>query len=74
MTRSAPCYESDLSALAPALAQPALIEFPGGSSLHSAAKSRPLSSAQNSEAAGTGADMPIIVNLMADRPEETMRM
>ncbi len=56
-------------------AQPALIEFPGGFLLHSGLPNPGLSAVlKKHEARWNRADMPIIVNLMADRPEETMRM
>ncbi|MBK8824145.1 MAG: hypothetical protein IPN58_16545 [Anaerolineales bacterium] len=56
-------------------AQPALIEFPGGFLLHSGLPNPGLSAVLKKHAARWNrADMPIIVNLMADRPEETMRM
>jgi len=56
-------------------AQPALIEFPGGFLLHSGLPNPGLSAVLKKHGARWDhADMPIIVNLMADRPEETMRM
>ncbi len=56
-------------------AQPALIEFPGGFLLHSGLPNPGLSAVlKKHEARWNRADIPIIVNLMADRPEETMRM
>jgi len=56
-------------------AQPALIEFPGGFLLHSGLPNPGLSAVIKKQGARWDhADIPIIVNLMADRPEETMRM
>ena len=56
-------------------AQPALIEFPGGFLLHSGLPNPGLSAVLKKHGARWNrADIPIIVNLMADRPEETMRM
>jgi dihydroorotate dehydrogenase (NAD+) catalytic subunit len=56
-------------------AQPALIEFPGGFLLHTGLPNPGLSAVlKKHEARWNRADMPIIVNLMADRPEETMHM
>jgi dihydroorotate dehydrogenase (NAD+) catalytic subunit len=56
-------------------AQPALIEFPGGFLLHTGLPNPGLSAVLKKHAARWNrADMPIIVHLMADRPEETMRM
>jgi dihydroorotate dehydrogenase (NAD+) catalytic subunit len=56
-------------------AQPALIEFPGGFLLHSGLPNPGLSSVIKKHGARWNrADMPIIVNLMADRPEETQQM
>jgi dihydroorotate dehydrogenase (NAD+) catalytic subunit len=55
--------------------QPALIEFPGGFLLHSVLPNPGLSSVLKKYGARWNrADMPIIVNLMADRPEETQQM
>jgi dihydroorotate dehydrogenase (NAD+) catalytic subunit len=55
--------------------QPALIEFPGGFLLHSGLPNPGLPAVlKKQEARWNRADIPIIVNLMADRPEETMRM
>jgi dihydroorotate dehydrogenase (NAD+) catalytic subunit len=54
---------------------PALIEFPGGFLLHSGLPNPGLPAVlKKHEARWNRADMPIIVNLMADRPEETMHM
>jgi len=56
-------------------AQPALIEFPGGFLLHTGLPNPGLSSViKNHAARWNRADLPIIVHLMADRPEETKRM
>ncbi|MBK8419202.1 hypothetical protein [Candidatus Villigracilis saccharophilus] len=56
-------------------AQPAVIEFPGGFLLHSGLPNLGLSSVLKKHGARWNrADMPIIVNLMADRPEETQQM
>ena len=56
-------------------AQPALIEFPGGFLLHTGLPNPGLSAVIKKHGARWNrADLPIIVNLMADRPEETMRM
>jgi dihydroorotate dehydrogenase (NAD+) catalytic subunit len=56
-------------------AQPALIEFPGGFLLHSGLPNPGLPAVlKKHEARWNRADIPIIVNLMADRPEETMHM
>jgi dihydroorotate dehydrogenase (NAD+) catalytic subunit len=56
-------------------AQPALIEFPGGFLLHSGLPNSGFPAViKKHEARWNRAEMPIIVNLMADRPEETMRM
>lgn len=56
-------------------AQPALIEFPGGFLLHSGLPNPGLPSVLKKHGARWNrADMPIIVNLMADRPEETQQM
>lgn len=55
--------------------QPAVIEFPGGFLLHTGLPNPGLSSVIKKHAARwKRADLPIIVNLMADRPEETMNM
>ncbi len=55
--------------------QPALIEFPGGFLLHSGLPNPGLSSVLKKHGARWNrADMPIIVDLMADRPEETQQM
>jgi len=56
-------------------AQPALIEFPGGFLLHTGLPNPGLSAViKKHSARWNRADMPVIVNLMADRPEETMHM
>jgi dihydroorotate dehydrogenase (NAD+) catalytic subunit len=55
--------------------QPALIEFPVGFLLHTGLPNPGLSSVLKKHGARWNrADMPIIVNLMADRPEETQQM
>lgn len=54
---------------------PALIEYPGGFLLHTGLPNPGLAVVlKKYEAHWSRADMPIIVHLMADRPEETMRM
>lgn len=56
-------------------AHPALVEFPGGFLLHTGLPNPGLSSAlKKYSAKWNRADLPIIVHLMADRPEETQRM
>ncbi len=56
-------------------AQPAVIEFPGGFLLHTGLPNPGLSAVLKKHSARWNrADLPIIVNLMADRPEETMHM
>ena len=56
-------------------AQPALIEFPGGFLLHTGLPNPGLTAVLKKHSARWNrADMPIIANLMADRPEETMHM
>jgi dihydroorotate dehydrogenase (NAD+) catalytic subunit len=56
-------------------AQPAVIEFPGGFLLHSGLPNPGLSSVIKTHAARWNrSDLPIIVHLMADRPEETKQM
>jgi dihydroorotate dehydrogenase len=56
-------------------AEPALIEYPGGFLLHNGLPNPGLSAALKKYAARWArASLPIIVHLMADRPEETMRM
>ncbi|MBC7879055.1 MAG: hypothetical protein H7Y59_17940 [Anaerolineales bacterium] len=56
-------------------AQPAMIEFPGGFLLHTGLPNPGLSAVLKKHSARWNrADLPIIVNLMADRPEETMNM
>ncbi len=55
--------------------QPAVVEFPGGFLLHTGLPNPGLSSAVKAHAARWNrASLPIIVNLMADRPDETKRM
>ncbi len=56
-------------------AQPAVIEFPGGFLLHTGLPNPGLSSVVKSHAARWNrAPLPIIIHLMADRPEETRQM
>jgi len=56
-------------------AQPTLIEFPGGFLLHTGLPNPGLPGVLKKHAARWNrADIPIIVHLMADRPEETMHM
>jgi len=56
-------------------AKPALIEFPGGFLLHSGLPNPGLEGALKKHAAKWArADLPVIVHLMADRPEETAHM
>jgi len=56
-------------------AQPALIEYPGGFLLHTGLPNPGLASVLKKDAARWArADLPILVNLMADRPEETAKM
>ena len=56
-------------------AQPALIEYPGGFLLHTGLPNPGLSNVlKNHAARWARADLPIIVHLMADRPEETQHM
>ena len=56
-------------------AKPALIEFPGGFLLHTGLPNPGLSSViKNHAARWKRNELPIIVNLMADRPEETKHM
>ncbi len=56
-------------------AQPALIEYPGGFLLHSGLPNPGFTAAVKKHSARWArADMPVIVHLMADRPEETARM
>lgn len=58
-----------------ATAQPALIEFPGGFLLHTGLPNPGLVSViQKHTHRWTDSPIPIIVNLMADRPEETKQM
>jgi dihydroorotate dehydrogenase len=55
--------------------EPALIEYPGGFLLHSGLSNPGFSQTLKKYAARWArADLPIIVHLMADRPEETLRM
>ena len=55
--------------------QPALIEYPGGFLLHTGLPNPGLSAVIKAQASRWDrADLPIIVHLMADRPEETSRM
>jgi dihydroorotate dehydrogenase (NAD+) catalytic subunit len=54
---------------------PALVEFPGGFLLHTGLPNPGLNGAlKKYSAKWNRADLPIIVHLMADRPEETQRM
>lgn len=56
-------------------AQPALIEYPGGFLLHSGLPNPGLSAVLKKHAGRwERAGLPVIVNLMADRPEETAHM
>lgn len=56
-------------------AHPALVEFPGGFLLHTGLPNPGLSvTLKKYSAKWNRADLPIIVHLMADRPEETQRM
>ncbi len=56
-------------------AQPALIQFPGGFLLHTGLPNPGFSNVlKKYSAKWDRADLPIIVHLMADRPEETQRM
>ena len=55
--------------------QPALIEYPGGFLLHTGLPNPGLSAVIKTQASRWDrADLPIIVHLMADRPEETSHM
>lgn len=55
--------------------EPALVEYPGGFLLHSGLPNPGFSQTLKRYAAKWArADLPIIVHLMADRPEETLRM
>ena len=56
-------------------AQPALIEYPGGFLLHSGLPNPGLSSViKRHGSRWNRADIPVIVHLMSDRPEETRKM
>ena len=56
-------------------AQPALIEYPGGFLLHTGLPNPGFSAVlKNYASRWDKSDLPIIVHLMADRPEETQRM
>ena len=56
-------------------AKPAVIEYPGGFLLHTGLPNPGLNAGlKKYSAKWSRADLPIIVNLMADRPEETQRM
>ncbi len=56
-------------------AQPAVIEYPGGFLLHTGLPNPGIHAAlKKYSARWTRSDLPIIVNLMADRPEETQHM
>ncbi len=56
-------------------AKPELIEYPGGFLLHTGLPNPGLNAGlKKYSAKWTRADLPIIVHLMADRPEETQRM
>ena len=56
-------------------AQPALLEFPGGFLLHTGLPNPGLSSViKNHAARWKRCELPIIVNLIGDRPEESKRM
>jgi len=56
-------------------AQPAVIEYPGGFLLHTGLPNPGIRTAlKNYSAKWTRSELPIIVHLMADRPEETQRM
>jgi dihydroorotate dehydrogenase len=56
-------------------AQPALIEYPGGFLLHTGLPNPGLASVLKKDAARwERSELPILVNLMADRPEETVKM
>ena len=56
-------------------AQPTLIEYPGGFLLHTGLPNPGLKAAQKKYSAKwTRSELPIIVHLMADRPEETQHM
>jgi len=56
-------------------AEPALINYSGGFLLHTGLPNPGIRTAlKNYSAKWTRSDLPIIVNLMADRPEETQRM
>jgi dihydroorotate dehydrogenase (NAD+) catalytic subunit len=56
-------------------AQPAMLEYPGGFLLHTGLPNPGLSSAiKKHEARWERSGLPIVVHLMADRPEETKKM
>ena len=56
-------------------AQPTLIEYPGGFLLHTGLPNPGIHGAlKKYSAKWTRSDLPVIVNLMADRPEETQHM
>src|SRR5688572_32213342 len=56
-------------------AQPAVIEYPGGFLLHTGLPNPGLSAGVKKYASKWNkSDLPIIVHLMADRPEETQKM
>lgn len=56
-------------------AQPALIEYPGGFLLHTGLPNPGLASVLKKDSARWArSDLPIVVHLMADRPEETAKM
>lgn len=56
-------------------AKPAVLQYPGGFLLHTGLPNPGLSAGLNKYSAKWArADLPIIVHLMADRPEETQRM
>lgn len=56
-------------------AQPAVIEYPGGFLLHTGLPNPGLKAGlKKYSAKWTRSDLPVIVHLMADRPEETLKM
>ncbi len=56
-------------------AQPAVVEYPGGFLLHTGLPNPGLSAVIKKDSARWArADLPVIVHLMADRPEETAKM